>query len=336
MSEDLKAANGQEQHDAPVPQKDEEELLFTERPQGREDESFALRHLRPTSALEMFDRTFDVWRRQSLQFLMLGALTALPALVVDLVIVWRTSQEPTLSPLDFAPWAFLAFVLQLLPVTAILRVAFATLVWPESQSQRLRARSIWWSYPRVILTVLLTIFGAALIMNLGLVAMEALAPGLLSLIAAIGAVAAVFVFSANMMPAFVLVGVGLEEMGRAWRASWRLMMRTRFGNSWWRENPYWRLVLLLVFPVICRGLLALGLRIAYWMDTGTWLGFAEMPPIFAVLEVAVSAVAACFLVPWLCIALVSLTVELSIRFVALDFQLRMGGIREVDSARVLE
>jgi hypothetical protein len=291
-----------------------------------------VRHLRPTGALEMFDRTFLVWRRRPLEFLGWGALSALPALVVELIMLWRSQREPELSPLAVAPWAFLAFLLQLLPVTLAVRLAFVLLLRPSPSLSRLNLRRVLWAYPRLVVTVLATLFGGALFLQFGLAATEAFQPSLVSVIALLLAVGVALWFAANMAPAVVLVATGLEELFDAWRSSWRLMLHTRISSSWWRENAYWRLALLSSFPLICHGLLAAALRIGYWADTGVWLGIGDAPLAFSAVETVAVAAADAFLVPWGCIALVSLFLELAIRLVGLDFQIRLGGLGGVDSA----
>ncbi|MCX7626392.1 MAG: hypothetical protein N2Z21_09305 [Candidatus Sumerlaeaceae bacterium] len=287
----------------------------------------ALRHLRPTSALELFDRIFVLWRLDWERYSLLGLLAVLPGLAVELYALWRWGSGTTPMSMEIVPWAFLAFVLQLLPVTVVVRHAFSRLV--AVPSSRMGYRPLHLVFPRVVVGVLFIVFAMALILNWGLAVVEVAGPSLLSIVAFVGAVAASLWIGANLCLAPVLLALGWPRIFYALYKSWKFMVFSRFAASRWRDNAHWRLALLLSFPLACHGGLAVAVRLVQWLETGTL--FAGAPLAFAAAHIIIGAALDVVLLPWLAIAGAALLIEAMCRRNALDIHMRLRNATGVDS-----
>lgn len=290
----------------------------------------ALRHLRPTSAFELFDRAFLLWRLARGKYSLLGLLATLPGMAVELYALWRWPTGGAPAAAEIVPWAFLGFVLQLLPLILAARLAFSQLMAKDKLlASRMEFRPLHMTYPRVVVSVLFIVLAMAIMVNWGLAVLEVVGPGMLSLVVLVGAVAASLWVGANLCLAPLLVALGWPRIFHAFQTSWKLMVFSRFSRSRWRDNAYWRLALLMSFPLACQAGVAVFIRLAQWVETGSFLVNAASSYIAA--HILLAAGLDVLLMPWTVIALVALLVETMCRFNAFDIHIRLRGATGVDS-----
>lgn len=291
----------------------------------------ALRHLRPTSAFELFDRTFVLWRQAAGKYSLLGALATLPGMAVEFYALWRWPAGSAPAAAEIVPWAFLGFVLQLLPLILAARLAFSQLMAADQlPASRMEFRPVHIIFPRVVISVLFIVLVMAIMVNWGLTVLEVAGPGVLSLVILVGALAASLWVGANLCLAPVLVALGWPRIFHAFQTSWRLMVFSRFcPSSRWRDNAYWRLALLMSFPLACQAGLAVALRVAQWVETGSF--FVGAASGYAATHIFLAAALDVLLMPWTVIALVALLVETMCRLNAFDIHIRLRGATGVDS-----
>lgn len=277
--------------------------------------------LRPTSAVELFDRSFLLWRARMREFLALGAAAVAPSLLLELTVVVQRARGASLALERLAPLLFLAFLVQMWPIALALQKAHALAITGGAPTARVaHAPSLLATWPRLLMVTLFVLLGAGLFLDLAGVAAATIGPTLAALVLLLVAVGAALFFVASFVLAPLLVAIGCPSMLEALRQSYWLMRSTRFAREPWRDNAYWRLLLLASFPVSVRAAMILAWRVAYVGLGGPWVDFGTEPPAFLLLQSLLVAAGDLLLVPWTCVALAALAAELACRRLGSDLQ----------------
>jgi hypothetical protein len=291
----------------------------------------ALRHVRPTSALELLDRVFAIWRRGWRQLLALGALVVLPGTALE---VYAQLRWPAAAPEDLAalaPWAFLVLVVQLLPLAVVFRQAIKLFLPTPPRDWAAETTPLRVVFPRLVVSVLFIVFTVAVMTNFALVLLQELGPQLASVVLALGLLGVSLWVAINLSLAPVLVALDAPTIWGALRMSWRLMRHTRFSTNGWRDNAYWRFALLMSFPLACHVGFAALVRGIAWAALRALPGREKLGAAYDLAAAVSGAVLDAFLVPWVAISLVALLVETYCRHETFDLRLRLIAAQEVDS-----
>lgn len=283
-------------------------------------------HVRPTTLLEFLDRTFAFWRMHWRSLLILGLMGVLPTTLVN-VFTWQvapTNQEALEAHIvAMLPYYLLALLLELWPIATIFALTRSQYLAPE--------RSADWEghflyavrrLPSLIL-VLIFYFG---LMMLGF----SVVTGFLgaadekawALPAALVVMGIVIYWGLNWMLVVPIVVGGGGHALRAFGQSAR-NMHSRFHRNWWRDNAYWRALLIVGLWMGIRGAGLLVVRLLYLLATGRWVDFATLDPQFLLVQSVSDGVVSAFAVSWLAVALMLLYVETDIRAEGLDLKIRL-------------
>lgn len=286
---------------------------------------------RPTSMFELLDRTFVFWRDAVRQYVAWGIAAVLPPLCLQGFILIAAARGKELSEAELAPWVLLGLALQLFPVTVLFYQASLQVGVPGARA--LNLPMVLRTYPRVVVSVLCVLFSAGIFLNMGLLAAGEVAPNPLALVAILGGVAAALFVSASFALAPVLAVEPGMSLFSSLAMSYRLMRMTRFHRSWWRDNAYWRLALLVSFPLCLHAIIFVLSQASLWLHTGTIATMGKEPLRFLFSQAIISAGADAFLVPWSCLALVLLKNELEMRSLGKDFLLHLWRRQRLDTCR---
>lgn len=211
-----------------------------------------LKHLRPLSALEMFDRVFSVLRTQPVLFAQLGLLYSLQELVVAVYFLGRGNTDVEELPSLLSFLLLVPLFLRQWTAAAIVAVAFQACIFPQ------RPLSLWTamraSFQRLPSLILTRILVMLILFTVGV-----LVPAILLRQAASGGVAVfsaglaawTFMLAAYLACVWSLISCVVVVERRAFmHAMMRSveLMRTRFGSRWAVGTAVRRLLLVLLFP----------------------------------------------------------------------------------------
>lgn len=298
----------------------------------------SLKHLRPTTPMEMMDRAFDLLRIRPGLFLALGAAYGVVnTLALSLVLNGMYKQKV----LEMTPWKIVLDVLSLWPFAALVASAFQTLIFPRRPLRMWVAlRGTFGRLPYLILTMFLMqiIFDGLAILpqvflesgagdNMGAILYS------FATFAAMG-LALYFSISWGLVPVAVMV----ERRGffDALRRSAQLM-RLRYSRGLLGDGAFRRFGQLALFPAALLGVGLAGLGCLIEIFSVGGVGNVAGPPPLAVQVPFILGTFAISMIyaPWVASASVLLYAESRMRSEALDFQVRLmsGDASEIADLR---
>ncbi len=277
------------------------------------------RALRPTSALEMLDRTFLLWRQGAAKFLLYGlGMVILPAVVQTQYLL----RESPAAPERVIPWYFVGLLVQVFFAAMCFRLTFhLSLGSLDTAGWKTVLLHI---FPRVVFVGLLYIFGIVFCLSAFLLFLDEGGGGPIGLFLGPGAIALTIWFAATFALSLPLAALSEDSVLAALAWSRRLMARTRFCFLRWRDNAYVRLFLLVLFPLAANVLLQAVVRVVWWLQSGQGVMIGAEPLELALWLVWAGAALDVFTVPWLCIGLSLLALECLFRFHGLDLAMNLG------------
>lgn len=283
-----------------------------------------LTHLRPTTPLEMLDRAFAVFRSRAGFFLMLGVCASAPGMVVQLGMFLTSGPVVTdETVVRWLPWQIASLFLEQWPVAALLGAAFHATLFPRRWIPvRVALQAAIPRLPHLILSGILVAALLALLVTAGIQAVGALAGGALGLLVIIWIVFGVLFLGGSWALVGPVVILEPRAFFRAMRRSLELML-TRFHGAWWRDSSYFRLALIVLFPVVVRATTLLAVRLAHFLDTGELIFLEATDRNFLIAQAIVDGIASILTTPWTCIAITLLYAECRMRREALDLEVRL-------------
>ncbi|GIX43918.1 MAG: hypothetical protein D6691_08110 [Candidatus Hydrogenedentota bacterium] len=283
-------------------------------------------HVRPTTLLEFLDRTFAFWRMHWRSLLILGLMGVLPTTLVN-VFTWQvapTNQEALEAHIvAMLPYYLVAMLLELWPIATIFSLTRSQYLAPVRSGD-------WGGHflytMRRLPSLILALFFYFVLIILGF----SVVTGFLGAAdqngwafpAALVVMGIVIYWGLSWMLVVPIVVSGAGHALSAFGQSAR-NMHARFHRNWWRDNAYWRALLIVVLWMGIRGAGLLVVRVLYLLATGRWVGLIDPDPQFLLIQSLSDGVISAFAVSWLAVALMLLYVETDIRAEGLDLKIRL-------------
>ncbi|AXA37194.1 hypothetical protein BRCON_2424 [Candidatus Sumerlaea chitinivorans] len=283
-------------------------------------------HVRPTTLLEFLDRTFTFWQRHWRPLLILGFMGVLPTTLVN-VFAWQMApaNQDALEThiIAMLPYYLVAMLLEVWPIATIFSLTRSQYLAPERSGDW--GGHFLYVMRRLPSLILVLIFYFGLIM-LGLSVVTgflgAADQNAWAFPAALFLMGILIYWGLSWLLVVPIVVSGTDHALSAFGQSAR-NMHARFHRNWWRDNAYWRALLILVFWIGMRAAGLLVIRLLYLLAAGRWVGFATLDPQFLLVQSLSDCVISAFAVSWLAVALMLLYVETDIRAEGLDLKIRL-------------
>jgi hypothetical protein len=281
-------------------------------------------HLRPSTPLEMLDRTWAVLCLRPWLFLGLGVLCALPELAANILLaVSPVSENATQAGAGLLPLLVIAWVLEQWPVAATVLCAFQLLALPN------RPLRLWvamqGALARLFPFVVTRFFAWAIILGLMFLLVQGAAGGnpvwVVLGMPALGLSLILMVLWSLISPVVI---IERRSLSRAMQRSAELM-RARYGRGGFADSAVCRLLLLLILPVSVHAAEGLLVHGAGFFLPGGVMPFMPASRGYIFYYSAVSFAGKVIREPWMFVGLVLLYSESRMRFEALDLQIRLLG-----------